>query len=155
MSDLLVKLYDLPTADAAAAGAVEIRKPIGPETRLVVEWILGEFGDAWAAEAQVALGNRPQTLHLAIEAGRPVGFACFDATLRGFFGPIGVAASVRGRGVGAALLRASLAEMRAVGYGYAIVGAAGAPEFFRRCAGATEIPDSAPGVYGGMLRSIR
>jgi hypothetical protein len=42
--------------------------------------------------------------------------------------------------------------MRAMGYGYAVVGAAGAPEFFRRVAAATVIEDSTPGLYGGMLR---
>ena len=61
--------------------------------------------------------------------------------------------SVLGGGVGAAPLRACLDDMRAVGYGYAIVGAVGVPEFFKRVAGAAEIPDSTPGIYRDMLRA--
>jgi hypothetical protein len=33
-----------------------------------------------------------------------------------------------------------------------VVGAVGAPGFFQRVAGATEIPDSTPGIYLDMLR---
>jgi hypothetical protein len=42
--------------------------------------------------------------------------------------------------------------MRAAGYGYAIVGAVGAKEFFTRVAGASDIADSTPGLYAGMYR---
>lgn len=55
-------------------------------------------------------------------------------------------------GIGAALLLACLRDMRSLGHIYAVVGAVGAPEFFRRVAGATEIEGSTPGLYGGMLR---
>ncbi|MCP5287873.1 MAG: hypothetical protein H6931_01950 [Burkholderiaceae bacterium] len=67
-------------------------------------------------------------------------------------GPIGVADAARGRGVGAALLRACLHDMHAAGYAYAVAGGVGAPGFFRRVAGAVEIADSSPGPYAGMLR---
>lgn len=62
------------------------------------------------------------------------------------FGPIGVAEHVRGNGVGAALLLACLHDMRTTGYAYAVVGAVGAPEFFCRIAGATEIEGSTAGA---------
>jgi hypothetical protein len=42
--------------------------------------------------------------------------------------------------------------MRTMGYAYAVAGAVGAPEFFRRVAGATEIEGSTPGIYRGMLK---
>jgi hypothetical protein len=42
--------------------------------------------------------------------------------------------------------------MRSVGYAYAVAGAVGVPEFFRRVAGAIEIEGSTPGVYRDMLR---
>jgi predicted N-acetyltransferase YhbS len=81
-----------------------------------------------------------------------LGFCAYDANTRGFVGPIGVLALARGAGIGAALLHACLGDMRAMGYGYAVAGAVGAPEFFRRVAGATEIEDSTPGIYRGMLK---
>lgn len=152
MSDLLVKLYELPPAALRDDADIVVRKPIGPEFRVVVDWVLQNFGDAWASEAQAALGNRPVTLQLALQSGEPVGFACHDATARGFFGPIGVLPGRRGRGIGAALLHASLADMRNGGYGYAVIGAAGAVDFFARNVGAVEIPGTEGSVYRGMIR---
>ena len=155
--DLLIKLYPAPAADAPAWSAAAnaptalLRKPIGPEHTIVARWVAERFGTGWASEAQVALGNRPVSLWLATGPTELLGFACFDATARGYFGPIGVAESARGQGLGSALLRACLHDMRAAGYGYAIVGGVGAPEFFRRIAGAIDIPDSTPGLYAGQL----
>ena len=153
--DMLIRLYGSSIADGpGAAAAATVRKPIGPEHDLVVDWIAAQFGPGWASEARVALGNRPPTLFIATGGEPPalLGFCAYDATARGMLGPIGVHEGTRGGGVGAALLRACLRDMRALGYGYAVVGGVGAPEFFRRVAGATEIEDSTPGVYGGMLR---
>jgi GNAT superfamily N-acetyltransferase len=155
MSDMLIRLYALPEPtqpDALRSLAdTEVRKPIGCEHEQIVAWVLAEFGAGWASEARVALQNRPVSLLVAVQGAQPIGFVCYDATARGYVGPIGVQALARGTGIGTALLRAALAEMRSVGYGYAIAGAVGAVEFFRRVAGATEIADSTPGLYAGRL----
>ena len=154
--DMLVRLYP---PDAAALQAVRdigtavLRKPIGPEHGVVGDWVARRFGAGWASEARVALANRPVSLWIVADGVELLGFACYDATARGYVGPIGVAEAARGRGIGAALLRACLRDMRAAGYGYAIVGGVGAPEFFRCVAGAIEIPDSTPGLYAGLLKS--
>ncbi|GAP36881.1 GNAT family N-acetyltransferase [Piscinibacter sakaiensis] len=149
--DLLVRLYALPPAPPAVPG-VTLRRPIGPEHGLVADWVAARFGPGWASEAGVALGQRPVTLFVAVEGGAPLGFACYDATARGLFGPIGVAEAGRGRGVGAALLHATLDDMRRAGYAYAVVGAAGPVDFFARVAGAVPIPGSWPGLYAGLMR---
>lgn len=155
MADMLIKLYDLPDrpAERATTGPQEhlVRKPIGPEHEAIVAWVQTVFGPRWASEARVALNNRPVSLFIALRGAEPIGFACYDATARGCVGPIGVHGSARGAGTGAALLRAALADMRAAGYAYAIAGAVGPAEFFRRVSGAVEIPDSTPGLYAGML----
>jgi GNAT superfamily N-acetyltransferase len=162
--DMLIKLYaqsgfaDLPSAEggdglSADVAPAVLRKPIGAEHAVIVAWIAKRFGPGWASEAQVALSNRPISLWIATRPGELLGFACFDATARGMFGPIGVAESARGQGLGAKLLRACLQDMRSVGYAYAVVGSVGAAEFFTRVAGAVEIPDSTPGLYAGQLRS--
>jgi len=151
--DMLIRLYEPTlTSHISAAAAREVRKPLAPECDLVDTWIARHFTPGWASEARVALGNRPASLFIATNSEGLLGFCCYDATARGFVGPIGVAQQARGSGVGAALLRACLDDMRTMGYGYAIVGAVGAPEFFRRVAGATEIDGSTPGIYRGMLR---
>ena len=149
--DMLIKLYALFGAVDGLA-SIPLRKPIGPEHGAIADWVADRFGPGWASEVQVALTNRPVTLWIATRGTELLGFACYDATARGYFGPIGVAESARGQGLGAALLLACLHDMRAGGYGYAIAGGVGAPEFFRRVAGAIEIPDSMPGLYANQLR---
>lgn len=152
---MLIRLFAPFQDGAGAAESFVVRKPIAPEYHVILSWIAERFSPAWSSEAGAALANRPCSLFVAVrgEHAELIGFCCYDATARGFVGPVGVAETARGAGVGAALLRACLNDMRAAGFGYAIVGAVGAPEFFRRVAGATEIPDSTPGIYSGMLKS--
>lgn len=157
MPDLLVKLYTLPALEPILteqrAQGIEIRRAIAPEKHLVVNWVKRVFGQGWANEVDVAYSQAPISCLLATESERMIGFACYDATCRGFFGPTGVAETLRGRGTGKALLLACLHTMRTVGYGYAIIGAAGPVDFYEKVVGAIQIPDSWPGVYQGMLKA--
>lgn len=147
--DMLIPLHQ---ARPARADIVQVRRPLAPEHKLIVTWTARNFSAGWSSEASVALGNRPPSLFIAQHGNDIQGFCCYDATARGFVGPIGVLDSARGRGIGAALLLACLHDMRTMGYGYAIAGWVGEPEFFRKVAGAIEIPDSTPGIYANMLK---
>jgi GNAT superfamily N-acetyltransferase len=153
-ADLLVKLYELPALDLAGleAAGLTVRRPLAPERRLVCDWVAREFEPGWASETEVAFASRPASCFVAIEEQAVLGFACYDATARGVFGPTGVTPSARGRGIGAALLLASLWAMRGEGYAYAVIGAAGPIDFYRRMVGGIVIPGSWPGLYRGMLR---
>ena len=152
--DMLIHLARMG-GGAAHTGAADLRKPIGPEHTAVTAWVQDHFGPGWASEVQVALGNRPVSAWFAMQGGDLLGFCCYDATARGFVGPIGVVESAQRRGIGASLLRVCLADMRAAGYGYAVAGHVGAPEFFRRVAGAVEIAGSTPVLYQGVLMPRR
>ncbi len=157
MSDLLVKLYDLDSAwdfirEQADLG-ITIRKPIGPEHGVVADWVCAAFGPGWASETAKALQNQPVSCFVAIRDEALAGFACYDATALGMFGPMGVAETARGQGTGRALLLACLLDMRLKGYAYAVVGGAGPVEFYRKATGATVIPGSEPGIYRGMLKN--
>jgi GNAT superfamily N-acetyltransferase len=147
--DMLIALHALapPTAHS-----VLVRKPLACEHALVGAWVAATFSAGWSSEVHAALCNRPTTLFIAQRDTSLLGFCCYDATARGFVGPIGVLESERGKGTGAALLLTCLHDMRTMGYGYAIAGWVGEPEFFRKVAGAIEIPDSTPGIYAHMLR---
>lgn len=156
MPDMLVKLYDLPLSfayvDELKAKGVIIRKPIGPEKHLICDWVYEQFSDAWSSEIDVALSAAPPTVWIATQDKALIGFACFDATAPGFFGPTGVRPDKRGGGVGRALLLACLTEMKLKGYGYAVIGAAGPTEFYAKACGAVAIPDSKPSIWHDMLR---
>ncbi len=150
-NDMLIKLYNLEfdwsTIQAQAAKGVEIGKPIGPDRRRLLEWIAAHFPASWQGELERALCNTPISCFIAQRDSSLLGFSCYDATALGYFGPIGVIESARNSGTGTALAQACLLDMRLKGYGYAIVGMAGAREFYRKLADAMEIPDSAPGIY--------
>lgn len=151
MLDMLVKLYDLDDNWAFLKEqeniGITIRKPIGPEKLLIIDWARERFSDAWASEIDVAISNRPQTCFVAIGKNDLLGFACYDATALGMFGPIGVDNLCRGKGTGRALLMACLLDMKLHGYGYAIIGQSAAPKFFADAAGAVDIPDSSPSIW--------
>ena len=155
MSDMLVKLYNLPPLEPLLTqhkeAGLDIRRALAAEKQIVVNWVGQTFEAPWASECEVAFAQQPISCFIAIEAGQLVGFACHDATCKNFFGPTGVSESQRGRGVGKALLLACLHAMAVQGYAYAIIGGVGPFEFYAKTVGAIKIPDSAPGIYGGML----
>lgn len=155
MTDMLVKLYDLANDwDFLAAQerlGITIRKPIGPEKRILIDWVGQQFADAWASEIDQAMSNRPVTCFIAVRDLDLVGFACYNATAPGFFGPTGVIEAGRGKGTGKALLLACLLDMKLAGYGYAIIGSVGPAAFYQKAVGALEIPDSTPGIWKDFL----
>jgi GNAT superfamily N-acetyltransferase len=121
--------------------------------------------EGWAGECEAAFARVPLACFVAaersVEAGAAaagarfvrlqsetlIGFACYEATCRDFFGPELVDPGARGRGVGTALLLAALHAMRAEGYAYAIIGWAASVDFYRKAVGATVIEGSEPGIY--------
>lgn len=162
MPDMLVKLYELPAEAALYAKPYEgtpitIRRALPPEKHVVASWVGAQFNPHWRSECEAAFARQPVSCFVATVAeadgtARPIGFGCYDATAKGFFGPTGVDPAFRGQGLGKALLLACLDAMRADGYGYAIIGGAGPTDFYAKCVGAVVIPDSVPGIYRGMLR---
>jgi GNAT superfamily N-acetyltransferase len=156
MTDMLVKLYALPPRDAAfttqAEQGIVIRRGLVPEKHFVLEWVERHFSRFWVSECDVAFSRQPASIWLATHHDQLVGFACYDTTARGFFGPTGVAESMRGRGTGTALLLACLHAMYDVGYAYAFIGHVGPVEYYERVVGASIIEDSTPGAYAGLLR---
>ncbi|HEX6061179.1 MAG TPA: GNAT family N-acetyltransferase [Candidatus Limnocylindria bacterium] len=150
MADLLVKLYELPPERRVAE--VDVRRALAPEKRAVMAWVGAIFGPRWASEADVSFSGHPLRCHIAIAGGEMIGFACWDATARGFFGPEGVAETSRGKGIGGALLLQCLHAMRAHGYAYAAIGGVGPKAFYKKIVPVMEIPGSSPGIYRGMLR---
>lgn len=155
--DMLVPLYRLGAGDdylrRVSTQGVTIRRALAHERDAVVEWVRSNFDGGWAAECAVTFASMPTTCHIAVHDGDLLGFSCHDVTARGLFGPTGTAVDSRGKGIGAALLVASLNAMRESGYAYAVIGGTdeGLAGFYRKVAGATPIAGSEPGVYGAPI----
>jgi len=155
MIDMLVRLYDLPESAATyqdvSEKGVTLRRARAFEKHTVSEFVKENFSPKWVSEVEVAITRQPISCFIATRDKKILGFACYDTTLRGFFGPTGVSESARGLGLGKALLFKSLEALRDTGYAYAIIGGVGPKEFYAKNCGAIEIPGSDPGTYTDLL----
>jgi len=145
---------------------IDVRQAAPYEKRIVAKLVRAHFTENWAAECEAGIEQRPVCCYIAVEKSQAhttsdnpysmppeklVGFACFDVTTRGMFGPTGVQEDYRGRDIGTALLLACLHAMAARRYAYAVIGWAGPTEFYAKTVGATIIEGSEPGIYRGPL----
>ena len=133
MPDLLVNLLKLPEFENASQEFL-VRRAQPFELSLVRSFVAENFSPNWADEIAI-------------------GFAAYECTRRGFFGPMGVLDSAQHKGAGKALLFAALEALREMGYVYAIIGAAGPVRFYQKTVGAIVIPDSEPGIYTDLLKT--
>ena len=151
MPDMLVRLYDLPDSSGydgrAAAGGCNVRRA-EPWDRLRMRSFAAQcFGELWAVEADRAFNHSPITAYVATDGSEIGGFAVYECTRRGFFGPTRVREDLRGEGIGAALLFRCLNSMLEIGYAYAVIGGVGPGAFYAKVCGAFVIPGSEVGIY--------
>ena len=151
MPDLLVKLYELDLAPAELPG-VTIRRPMPHEGGAVRRWIVRTFGEGWGDEFVCSFKSFPVTSFVALRNDAVVGFATYEATSRGYFGPTGVLESERGKGIGKELLVRSMIGLRELGYAYAIIGGVGPQRYYEKLCGAFVIPGSDVGIYGSLYQ---
>lgn len=155
MIDMLVRLYDLPDTEAAyakcAGAGFLLRRPGAYEKHLVADFARRHFSPKWGSEVEVAFSRQPISCFIATRNGEVVGFACYETTAKGYFGPTGVVEDARGGGVGKALLFKCLEGLREMGYAYGFIGGVGPREFYEKVVGAVEIPGSDPGIYVDIL----
>ncbi len=160
MPDMLVRLYDLPDPAQydrkTAAAGVRIRRMDAWDRIPVRRWVAEHFGENWASETDFAFSyGHPITGFVALKGGEFVGFAVYESSRRGFFGPTGVREDMRGKGAGASLLFRCLEGLRELGYAYAIIGGVGPAAFYEKVCGATIIPGSERSVYGDLYDEMR
>src|SRR5678816_175231 len=92
MPDLLVNLLKLPSFDPLSFEVnhvnVMVRRAQPFEITQVLEFIESEFSVGWADEISVGFANKPVSVYIAIADYQVVGFAGYECTRRGFFGPV-------------------------------------------------------------------
>lgn len=156
MADMLVNLLELQSPDEIIARledqGISIRRAMAPDMYGILEFVEKTLSCGARGECAVCFSHQPISCFIAVKDKKPVGFACYDATMRDFFGPTAVSEDFRGYGIGAALLLKSLWAMREEGYAYAIIGGVGPAKFYEKVCGARLIENSTPGVYKDYLR---
>jgi len=100
---------------------------------------------------EIAFSRQPVSCFIATRDKEILGFACYETSHRGYFGPTGVIEAARGTGIGKALLFLALNGLRDMGYAYGFIGGVGPKEFYAKVCGAIEIPGSDPGIYQDIL----
>ena len=155
MKDLLVGLHRLNLDLKETKGDVKIVRLLSPNSDALVTFIEKNFSKGWASEIKAAIYKPHPTAFIAVKDGKIVGFAAYDATAKGYFGPIGVDESLRGLNIGTALLVYSLEAMLHDGYGYAIIGGVNekVAEFYKKTVGAITI-DMEGNVYDRLVRGL-
>jgi GNAT superfamily N-acetyltransferase len=156
MTDMLVKLYELPPFEedkkVLEAKGYIFKRPIAPESSFVSLWASKHFSELWGNEVSVAFTKQPVSCFVALKDGEIAGFACYDTTTKGFFGPTGVHEKFRGEGLGKVLLLMALNALWEMGYAYAIIGGAGPTAFYEKTVRATAIAGSNPGIYKNLIK---
>lgn len=132
---------------------IRIKKALAPDRSKIIAFSRICAKDDYSDEVRAAFSNNPVTCYIATREKELIGFACYEATARNFFGPMAVLESERKKGVGKALLLKALESMRELGYAYAIIGwpANSAVSFYKKCAGAIMIDEKSSGVYKRMI----
>lgn len=155
--DMIANLMHLPEAPALPEG-IRIKHAFAGDKREILTFVQQHFRQCWVDETEFALMQKPIQCFVATDRGRLLGFACYDVSAKGFFGPIGVLDETRGNHVGAALLIRTLEAMREAGYAYAVIGwvdEAIAP-FYEKTVHAKYIDGGEPenSIYGNYISML-
>lgn len=156
MPDLLIKLYDLQFEKFQKEffdTEIKVVRPLAADKNKVIQFVHKEFGENWANECERSFSKVPISCFIGVKKKVIIGFACYDVTAKGYFGPLGIKTDERKKGVGTQLLFSCLSDMWDGEYGYAIVGGVGEHqiEFYKKTALASVIPESSPGIYKKMV----
>ena len=143
MADMLVKLYSIPNSydieEKLLKEGVKIKKALAPDRSKIVAFSKVCAKDDYSDEVNAAFSNNPITCYIATKEKKIIGFACYEATAKNFFGPMAVLKS--------------LESMQELGYAYGIIGwpARSAIDFYKKCVDAIMIDEKSSGVYKRMI----
>jgi len=155
MPDLICPLLALPDNTALLASlqgeGITIRHARHWERTPLHDFIQTTFGAGWAGEAMASFSRNPISTIVAVEDKRFIGFATYEGTAPGYFGPTGVLETYRGRGIGKALFLEAMAGLRDLGYVYGIVGDPGPIAFYQKILPGILLPAEWPTIYTGVL----
>src|ERR1051325_4680693 len=100
MPDLLANLLKIPPVADTAADGFSIRRAQPFEITPVRTFVATNFSQNWADEISVGCAGQPISVFIATIERKLVGFAAYECTRRGYFGPTGVIQAAQGKGIG-------------------------------------------------------
>ncbi|WP_459501321.1 GNAT family N-acetyltransferase [Bacillus sp. C1] len=142
--DMIVNLnsYEIPASTKYAV--CHVRRAVQSDLEELLQFVMFEFGERWVKTVNKGFQEYKELpIYIAKQNEKMSGFACYDIVRgkKGLFGPMGIAKNNRVKGMGKELLHRCLAEMKQIGYEYAVIGQAGPIEFYERMCNAQLIPN--------------
>ncbi|MHB9032659.1 MAG: GNAT family N-acetyltransferase, partial [Anaerolineae bacterium] len=152
--DMRVDLDKLNLDSTAAIGKlaqsrIEIRRATTQDIPAAAAFALQNFSRGWQLEVEDALRFPTPPVNLAIKDGSIVGFAVYDVTGYGRFGPTGTRVDMRKQGIGGVLLKECCRQMQARGDTVAEIAWAGPVSFYLK-----EVNAQIHRVYWGFRKSL-
>ena len=154
--DMLVNLSRLPSLEEEIKKmnsiGVKIAKAFPANREHILDFVKSNFSTYQVGEVASCFCKSSPTMYVATRGLEIIGFACYNATAPDFFGPTEVLEKEQGKGIGRALLIASLQALKNEGYGYAIIGSIGPAKFYEKTVNAVMIEDSKiASLYDDMI----
>ncbi len=141
-SNLLVDLSkeDWETAaseENLSREGIEVRRAHPHEKQAVLDFIQDDWA-LWSHEVEMAFQDALPSLHIALMKGEVKAFSAHNANNKGtgWFGPMGTHPDLRGKGMGAILLKRCLKDMKVMGLLHSVIPWVGPIDFYAWHAGA-------------------
>ena len=108
--DMIVSLYNLP--EIKVNENIKIKRAFVGDKDIILDFVGKYFRKNWVYEVEHSLMEEVSKCFVATEDGKIIGFACYDSSAKGFFGPIGVEPKRRGENIGQAFLVRTLSAIK-------------------------------------------
>ena len=134
-ANLLVDLnqdWDMSEKEAALKEAdILVRRAKPDDKQAVLDFIQDEWA-LWSNEVEVAFQDMQPSIHIALLNGEVKAFSAHNANNKGtgWFGPMGTHPDLRGKGMGAILLKRCLNDMKEMGLSHSIIPWVGPIDFY-------------------------
>jgi len=88
----------------------------------IINWLANKF-PAWIGETSEAFNNKPITLFICERDRNLIAFSAHEGNNKGtgWFGPMGTATELRGKGIGSILLKKCLKDLKEMGFAKAVI----------------------------------
>ena len=94
MADMLVKLFNISMPvneeEKLLENGIRIKRALATDRSKIIEYSKTCGGQDYSDEVRAAFANNPITCYIAAKDKELIGFACFEATAKNFFGPMAV-----------------------------------------------------------------